>query len=322
MGAVFLSALTTQQAAHAQSLFDALFGWTTAGPKPQTTRPRPRRVPPTRRWRTGPDETLLGYGNGDPQAGSQRRRRAPRRKVYRTLCVRVCDGYYFPVSFAATRDAFVRDSNVCHARCGYMATLFVTASPRGEIGSAVDLDGRKYTDLADAYRYRKTYVKGCQCRPPPWSKSERARHASYQPRDDGTAPAAPPVMVLAGNYDNGGGVGLADPEPASRATVHGEDNGGSGETGAGGQGDATSDTRSDGRDGQSADGATAPRAVRSQPDSEGAEPQTRRLRERRRADGSRVNQRRRKKRTASNGSGFSLFGTGGAGSSTYRWPGD
>ena len=40
--------------------------------------------------------------------------------TYRTLCVRTCDGYYFPISFKVTRAKFNTDSIAClqHARRG------------------------------------------------------------------------------------------------------------------------------------------------------------------------------------------------------------
>jgi hypothetical protein len=36
-----------------------------------------------------------------------------------------------------------------------------------------------YTALPNAFKYRKTLVDGCRCRPQPWSEAELARHRAY-----------------------------------------------------------------------------------------------------------------------------------------------
>ncbi len=37
--------------------------------------------------------------------------------AYRTMCVRTCDGYYFPVSITTSETLFDRDQKVCQANC-------------------------------------------------------------------------------------------------------------------------------------------------------------------------------------------------------------
>jgi hypothetical protein len=104
---------------------------------------------------------------------------APDRTTFRTLCVRMCDGFYFPISYATNSAAFTYDAEKCAAACGGDARLFYHANPGGDVGDMVDLTGRAYASYAIAFRYRKTLVKGCQCRPHPWSEAERARHRAY-----------------------------------------------------------------------------------------------------------------------------------------------
>ena len=48
-----------------------------------------------------------------------------------------------------------------------------------DAASAVDLTGMTYGSLANAFKYRKTLVEGCRCRPQPWSQSEAERHRGY-----------------------------------------------------------------------------------------------------------------------------------------------
>jgi Protein of unknown function (DUF2865) len=99
--------------------------------------------------------------------------------TYRTLCVRLCDGYYFPISFSATRDALARDAAKCATSCGSEARLFYHSNPGGEVDSMIDLSGMAYTQLPTAFKYRKTLVSGCACRPQPWTEAELQRHQNY-----------------------------------------------------------------------------------------------------------------------------------------------
>src|SRR5690606_1433081 len=36
---------------------------------------------------------------------------------YRTLCVRTCDGYYFPISYSTIPSRFAEDERVCQRMC-------------------------------------------------------------------------------------------------------------------------------------------------------------------------------------------------------------
>lgn len=98
--------------------------------------------------------------------------------TYRTLCVRTCDGFYFPVSFRAVREALDDDAARCAAGCKG-ATLFFHPNPGGDMASARDFTGLQYEALPNAFRHLKERVKGCSCRPEPWSAAEAQRHATY-----------------------------------------------------------------------------------------------------------------------------------------------
>jgi hypothetical protein len=100
-------------------------------------------------------------------------------KLYRTVCVRLCDGYYFPISFSTTRDRFVDDAQACKARCSSEARLFYHPSDAQDVSQLIDRDGNAYGELANAFLYRTRYDPLCQCRPPPWSEEARQRHAIY-----------------------------------------------------------------------------------------------------------------------------------------------
>jgi len=105
--------------------------------------------------------------------------RPPVVSTYRTLCVRLCDGYYFPISFAVTPDRLDRDRNVCASRCGAQGRLFVHRSMDTSSDDMVDLQGRPYRSLPTAFLYRTDYVPSCKCQPDPWEAAALDRHRSY-----------------------------------------------------------------------------------------------------------------------------------------------
>jgi hypothetical protein len=90
----------------------------------------------------------------------------PRVSTYRTVCVRTCDGFFFPISYQTTRNAFKRDEAICQATCpGAEAKLFAYGNPGGKMETAADADGQPYAKLENAFRYRKEFVAGCSCKP-------------------------------------------------------------------------------------------------------------------------------------------------------------
>jgi hypothetical protein len=101
------------------------------------------------------------------------------RDTYRTVCVRMCDGYYFPVSFSVTPDRFERDRQSCENSCGSEGRLFIYRNPGGEPEDMQDLQGRPYRQLRTAFLYRTEYVADCKCKPHPWEQQARDQHRVY-----------------------------------------------------------------------------------------------------------------------------------------------
>ncbi len=161
----------------AQSFFQTLFGW--AGPKPSGPAPVLRGIPPGRQ---AVPNAVPGFQGGAfrQYVPSPRQATAPAGGKYTTMCVRMCDGFYFPISHSTSRGGFSRDAAACQDRCANVeARLFYRPASSSEMKDAVDLTGRVYGRLPIAFKHRKTYVKGCTCRPAPWSAAERVRHRSY-----------------------------------------------------------------------------------------------------------------------------------------------
>lgn len=86
--------------------------------------------------------------------------------TYRTLCVRTCDGYYFPISFSTLPQQFEQDAEQCRAQCpSAIVDLYVHRNPGGSVEEMVALNGQPYADMPTAFRYREEYVEGCSCNP-------------------------------------------------------------------------------------------------------------------------------------------------------------
>lgn len=85
--------------------------------------------------------------------------------TYRTLCVRLCDGFYFPVSFSTLPGHFERDAEVCQSRCAAPAALYYHQNPGAGVEQMVSFSTNEpYTQLGEAFLYRKKYIDGCSCK--------------------------------------------------------------------------------------------------------------------------------------------------------------
>jgi len=83
---------------------------------------------------------------------------------YRTVCVRTCDGYFFPISFSTSPASFANDENVCRRMCPAAdTTLFAYRNPGEDMRQAVSINGQPYTSLPNAFRYRTQIDKSCTC---------------------------------------------------------------------------------------------------------------------------------------------------------------
>jgi hypothetical protein len=91
----------------------------------------------------------------------------PQSGTYRTVCVRTCDGAYFPVSFATVPGRFPDDEKTCKALCpATEATLFAYRNPGEDMNAAVSISGQPYTALPNAFRFRQEFNPSCSCKAP------------------------------------------------------------------------------------------------------------------------------------------------------------
>jgi hypothetical protein len=106
---------------------------------------------------------------------------ATQSNTFRTVCVRTCDGYYFPISFATTQARFQDDQMQCQRMCpAAEVNLYTYHNPGEEVSQAVSLTGAPYTALPNAFKYRQEFNPACSCRKPGQSWAQ----ALGQIRDD------------------------------------------------------------------------------------------------------------------------------------------
>jgi hypothetical protein len=104
---------------------------------------------------------------GNSSGGFSSAPSGPMGGTYRTICVRSCDGYYFPISFATSPERFRDDEQTCQRMCpASEVTLYTYHNPGEEVAQAVSLSGQPYSQLPTAFQYRQAYNKACSCRRP------------------------------------------------------------------------------------------------------------------------------------------------------------
>ena len=138
---------------------------------------------------------------------------APRMHSYaseRTMCVRLCDGYYWPVNSGTRSSSIARDRNVCEQSCQSETQLFIQHSLSADAGDMRDLSGKPYRKLKTAFLYRKSYHPECKCRPDPWSKPELMRHEEYRAAESGELVGDEAHPKANSGLDAGGTDGIAD----------------------------------------------------------------------------------------------------------------
>ncbi|MGH6811549.1 MAG: DUF2865 domain-containing protein [Methylocella sp.] len=127
-----------------RGFFETLFGIFAPNPNPLPFDQQPR----IEAVRPMPGEDLI------PRGGSQ------------AVCVRDCDGGFFPLSLSARQSDPDQLTGLCQALCPNAAVSVYTRSPSRDINTAVSLDGdTPYSDLPNALKFEKTFDPACTCKP-------------------------------------------------------------------------------------------------------------------------------------------------------------
>ncbi len=97
--------------------------------------------------------------------------------TYRTVCVRTCDGFYFPISYSTTPASFPQDEQVCQRMCpASEVVLYSHRNPGEDIAQAISTGGRTYSELPSAFAFRKAFNAACSCRAPGQTWAEALKH--------------------------------------------------------------------------------------------------------------------------------------------------
>ena len=142
---------------------------------------------------------------------------APRRATPlggRAVCVRTCDGFFFPLSNSP--EGREGADGMCQSLCpGTQTRAFFRQGD--DLGGAANLEGQRYADLPSAFRYTKSYDAACSSRAPgqTWAQAlqeAERKLASVQPPTEAPltsekadelsrarlTPAAPPAPTRGG----------------------------------------------------------------------------------------------------------------------------
>src|SRR6202051_660872 len=89
----------------------------------------------------------------------------PQSGTFRTVCVRSCDGAYFPISFATVPARFPDDDRTCKALCpAAEASLYAYRNPGEDMNQAVSISGQPYSALPNAFHFRQEFNPSCACK--------------------------------------------------------------------------------------------------------------------------------------------------------------
>jgi len=111
--------------------------------------------------------------------------------TYHTVCVRTCDGYYFPISYSTAPSHFAEDESACHRLCPAAdVALYSFRNPGEDMTVAVSTGGQLYTALPNAFHYRTQLTPSCSCRRPGQSWADALKDA-----DDSTTLESGDIVV-------------------------------------------------------------------------------------------------------------------------------
>ena len=89
----------------------------------------------------------------------------PARGGSKTVCVRTCDGGFFPLANSARRGGPEGMADMCRALCPNVETRVFTYYASGDIDQAVSADGMPYKSLPNALKFRTKFDPTCTCKP-------------------------------------------------------------------------------------------------------------------------------------------------------------
>jgi Protein of unknown function (DUF2865) len=108
---------------------------------------------------------------------------SPRRNIggSYTVCVRTCDGGFFPVSYFGADSRADTLGQVCRSLCPNAEVALYSFPFGGTIDEAVSSTGEPYSSLPNAHKFEQSYDPACSCRAPgqSWAEALAAAEEKY-----------------------------------------------------------------------------------------------------------------------------------------------
>lgn len=127
----------------------------------------------------------------DPEAAP------PKAQFAQVLCVRQCDGAYYPLAVDVAADQIDGMDRMCKAQCPSAEASAFTSGQDDDVGKAVAQDGTTYAALPAAFKFRSGVIESCSCRGPhqSWAEALAQADSLLQPRKGDVT--VTPAMVAA-----------------------------------------------------------------------------------------------------------------------------
>jgi Protein of unknown function (DUF2865) len=97
------------------------------------------------------------------------------------VCVRTCDGAFFPVSYFGADSRSDTLEEVCRSLCPNAEVALYSFPFGGTIDEAMSSSGEPYSHLPNAGKFEQSYEPACSCRAPgqSWAEALAAAEAKY-----------------------------------------------------------------------------------------------------------------------------------------------
>ncbi len=133
------------------NIFEALFGGGARTPSPFET---PASIPmsPDEQQQTIENSIEKEKKGANAHAGSY------------AVCVRTCDGSFFPVSYSGAGSRADSLEEVCRSLCPNADVALYSFPLGGTIDEAVSSTGERYVDMPNALKFQQAFESNCSCR--------------------------------------------------------------------------------------------------------------------------------------------------------------
>jgi hypothetical protein len=113
------------------------------------------------------------------------------------VCVRSCDGSFFPVSYSASSSRLTDLDGMCRALCPNADVSVYTYPSGGEIEQAVSETGQRYVDSPNALKFRQSVDASCSCRRrgQSWAEALAGAEARLGPENKGDIIVTPQKAI-------------------------------------------------------------------------------------------------------------------------------